>query len=236
MKVVKALFYSFLIFQVSNTLACCGGSYSYMNELKDRLYSFTFVKSYRLDAGHTEITSKYTIVLSEGTKYKLSVLIELTEENPLYSASVSIDQYNHTDKSTTPFKEFVLNRDNQWDDAIEFQCNATGIYYLTFTLPKNACGAAALGFKRDKITQPHQWNISIVSPEAKTASGPQAWRFNLTENEYGKIQLKIRYRDEDWYYGRTVHKITVENIEDEIKMKLLKQFGIKFKVNVEKLP
>ncbi len=102
---------------------------------------FNFVKSYEIDgAGGSKDKIEYSYVFAKGTQYFMNICAEGESTD-----GIVLSLYDSNRKKVgTSYANGNFNR------GIIYPCNATGIYYITFTFEtsKNHCGGAVLGFKR----------------------------------------------------------------------------------------
>ncbi len=115
-----------------------GYTESCISKLND---GFTFLKSFKID-GEAGSKSKveYSYVFSKDTQYFINLCA-----NGANTDGIIVTMYDSNRKQVgTNF----LN--NSFYPAFIYPCNATGIYYITFTFKdsKNFCGGSVLGFKR----------------------------------------------------------------------------------------
>ncbi len=102
---------------------------------------FNFVKSYEINGeGGGKDKIEYSYVFAKGTQYFLNICApgESTD-------GIVVSLYDSNRKKVgTSFANGNFNK------GIIYPCNATGIYYITFTFDgsTNHCGGAVLGFKR----------------------------------------------------------------------------------------
>ncbi len=102
---------------------------------------FNFVKSYEVDGeGGSKEKIEYSYVFAKGTQYFMNICApgEGTD-------GIILSLYDSNRKKVgTSFANGNFNK------GIIYPCNATGIYYITFTFEgsQNHCGGAVLGFKR----------------------------------------------------------------------------------------
>ena len=102
---------------------------------------FNFVKSYEVNGeGGAKEKIEYSYVFAKGTQYFLNICApgESTD-------GIVVSLYDSSRKKVgTSFANGNFNK------GIIYPCNATGIYYITFTFDgsNNHCGGAVLGFKR----------------------------------------------------------------------------------------
>ncbi|MGB3584941.1 MAG: hypothetical protein WBA23_00305 [Tunicatimonas sp.] len=102
---------------------------------------FNFVKSYEVNGeGGTKEKVEYSYVFAKGTQYFLNICAAGDQTDGII---VSLYDSNRK-KVGTSFANGNFNK------GIIYPCNATGIYYITFTFDgsQNHCGGAVLGFKR----------------------------------------------------------------------------------------
>ena len=102
---------------------------------------FNFVKSYQIDgAGGSKTKVEYSYVFAKGTQYMINICSEAADTD-----GIVVSLYNSSRKKVT-----TSNANGKLFSAIAYPCNATGIYYITFTFEGSAnhCGGAVLGFKR----------------------------------------------------------------------------------------
>lgn len=102
---------------------------------------FNFVKSYEINGeGGAKDKIEYSYVFAKGTQYFLNICAEGDQTDGIV---VSLYDSNRK-KVGTSFANGKFNR------GIIYPCNATGIYYITFTFEgsQSHCGGAVLGFKR----------------------------------------------------------------------------------------
>ncbi len=130
-----------LVGKSNNSFSQCdphGYTESCISKLND---GFTFLKSFKID-GEAGSKSKveYSYVFSKDTQYFINLCA-----NGANTDGIIVTMYDSNRKQVgTNF----LN--NSFYPAFIYPCNATGIYYITFTFKdsKNFCGGSVLGFKR----------------------------------------------------------------------------------------
>lgn len=102
---------------------------------------FNFVKSYEINGeGGAKDKIEYSYVFAKGTQYFINICAEGEGTD-----GIVLNLYDSNRKKVgTSFANGNYNK------GIIYPCNATGIYYITFTFEgsKNHCGGAVLGFKR----------------------------------------------------------------------------------------
>lgn len=102
---------------------------------------FNFLKSYKIDGdGGSKEKVEYSYVFLKGTSYMINIC---APTQPTDGIIVSLYDQNRN-------KVISSKLDNQFVSAIQYPCNATGVYYIqyTFEKPSSYCGGSALGFKR----------------------------------------------------------------------------------------
>ncbi len=100
---------------------------------------FNFLKSYKVD-GVSKDKVEYSYVFMKGTQYMINLCAGGTNTDGIV---VSI-----LDKDRNKVASSKIN--GQFVTAINYPCNASGIYYIQYTFdePSSHCGGSALGFKR----------------------------------------------------------------------------------------
>lgn len=130
-----------LVTQSSDTFAQCdsnGYTESCISKLGD---GFTFLKSFKIDGeGGAKNKVEYSYVFSKDTQYFINICA--SGEN---TDGIIVTMYDSNRKQVGT--NFI---NNSFYPAFVYPCNATGIYYITFTFKdsKNHCGGSVLGFKR----------------------------------------------------------------------------------------
>lgn len=102
---------------------------------------YNFLKSYKIDGeGGAKTKVEYSYVFTKGTQYYINLCANGTATDGII---VSLFDSNRNEVASTKVG-------NQLIKAIQYPCNATGIYYITYTFDKSTayCGGSALGFKR----------------------------------------------------------------------------------------
>ncbi len=103
---------------------------------------FTFLKTFKIDGqGGAKTKVEYSYVFSKDTQYFLNICTSGSDGTDgivvtMYDSKRQMVSTNYTNGKFYP--------------GIIYPCNATGIYYVTFTFQdsKNYCGGSVLGFKR----------------------------------------------------------------------------------------
>jgi hypothetical protein len=102
---------------------------------------FIYVKSFPVDGKNgSKEKIEYSYVMTRDTQYFLNVC---TPEKDTDGIIVTIYDFERNPVSTN-------YSDGRFFDALIFQCNATGIYYITYTFngSKNYCAGSTLSFKK----------------------------------------------------------------------------------------
>lgn len=102
---------------------------------------FNFVKSYEINGeGGAKEKIEYSYVFAKGTQYFMNICASGESTDGII---LSLYDSNRNKVGTS------YNNGN-FGKGIIYPCNATGIYYITFTFEGSAnhCGGAVLGFKR----------------------------------------------------------------------------------------
>ena len=130
-----------LMFGVITLKAQCN-SEAYANDCIPRLQNgFTFLKTFKIDgAGGSKSKVEYSYVFSKDTQY----FINICAEGPLTDGIVVTMYDSKRQMVSTNFNN------GKYYPGLVYPCNATGIYYITFTFGESAryCGGSVLGFKR----------------------------------------------------------------------------------------
>lgn len=104
-----------------------------------RLGEYTFLKSYKVEAKPGEPV-EYSYVFSGNTSYMVALADDKGGEVP----NVEVTMYDNSRKMVSTNKI-----GGKLYPAIVYNCKATGIYYMTFTVqPGASCGVGILGFKK----------------------------------------------------------------------------------------
>ncbi len=133
------LFSSFFIMGASEFVDQCNSD-KLANDCIPKLSTgFNFLKSYKVD-GVSKDKVEYSYVFMKGTQYMINLCANGTDIDGLV---VSI-----LDKDRNKVASSKIN--GQAVSAINYPCNASGIYYIQYTFdePSSHCGGSALGFKR----------------------------------------------------------------------------------------
>jgi hypothetical protein len=109
--------------------------------LKSLQPGFMFVKSFRIDGKDgSRRKIEYTCVFSKGMSYQIHITAADGEADGIVGTLYNPER-----------KRLASNHlDGKFYKVLQYNCNATGIYYLSFTFRESAsfCGAAILSFKR----------------------------------------------------------------------------------------
>lgn len=130
-----------LVFSTSLTYAQCHADAKAKACISTLQNGFTFLKTFKVD-GHNGAKAKveYSYVFSKDTKYFLSICNDGNETD-----GIVVTMYD----SKRQMISTNFNNGKYYQGLI-YPCNATGIYYITFTFhdSQNYCGGSVLGFKR----------------------------------------------------------------------------------------
>ncbi len=133
------LFSSFFFLGASDFVDQCNSD-KLANDCIPKLSAgFNFLKSYKVD-GATKDKVEYSYVFMKGTQYMINLCANGSATDGVV---VSI-----LDKDRNKVASSKIN--GQSVSAINYPCNASGIYYIQYTFddPSSHCGGSALGFKR----------------------------------------------------------------------------------------
>lgn len=132
----------FALLGVTEAKAQCNAS-----DLADQCISqlsdgFTFVKSFPIDGeGGSKSKIEYSYVFAKGTEYTISIC-----GNDGTPDGIVVNLY---DSNRRPITSNAAN--GKILKGVRYNCNSTGIYYITFTFDETSaknCGGSVLGFKR----------------------------------------------------------------------------------------
>ena len=119
---------------------CAPEEYS-MNCIENIREGFIYLKSYNID-GKKGTASKveYTTIFSKDVQYILNICTGSTDTDGII---LTIFNAGRETMASTVVKDGVSSE-------LEFNCNKTGIYYLTFTFQdsSSSCGGCILSFKK----------------------------------------------------------------------------------------
>jgi hypothetical protein len=130
----------FFMFNTSAFAQCDSDKYaeSCISALKD---GYTFLKSYKVDGdGGAKNKVEYSYVFSKDATYMINICSDGPETD-----GIVVTLYDSNRRMVT-----TSYANNKYFSAVQYPCNATGIYYITFTFQNSAkhCGGSVLGFKR----------------------------------------------------------------------------------------
>jgi hypothetical protein len=130
-----------LVFSLAQVNAQCAAdaqANACISKLQD---GFTFLKTFKVD-GQSGAKSKveYSYVFSKDTQYFLNVC----NDGPGTDGIIVTMYDSKRQMVSTNFNN------GKFYPGLVYPCNATGIYYITFTFKdsQNHCGGSVLGFKR----------------------------------------------------------------------------------------
>jgi hypothetical protein len=130
-----------LVFSASTVNAQCDAeaqANACISKLQD---GFTFLKTFKIDGqGGAKAKVEYSYVFSKDTQYFLNIC-----NNGEGTDGIIVTMYDSK-------RQMVSTNFNKgkFYPGLVYPCNATGIYYITFTFQdsQNYCGGSVLGFKR----------------------------------------------------------------------------------------
>lgn len=137
---IFGIFILTLLFSASVKAQCDGEALAQacVPKLQD---GFTFLKTFKIDGvGGSKTKVEYSYVFSKDTQYFLNICTQGEGTDgivvTMYDSKRQIVSTNYNNGKFYP--------------GIVYPCNATGIYYITFTFQgsNNYCGGSVLGFKR----------------------------------------------------------------------------------------
>lgn len=113
---------------------------SYTTECIPKLAEgFNFLKGYKIDGkGGEKAKVEYSYVFTKGTQYMINICSGESE-------GIIINLFDsRRNRVATSYAK------GQFLSAIAFPCNATGIYYISYTFEESSqyCGGSALGFRK----------------------------------------------------------------------------------------
>jgi hypothetical protein len=130
-----------LMFSANIIHAQCGAdaqANACISKLQD---GFTFLKTFKVDGqGGAKAKVEYSYVFSKDTQYYLNICNDGADTD-----GIVVTMYD----SKRQVVSTNYNKGKFYAGMI-YPCNATGIYYITFTFEgsQNYCGGSVLGFKR----------------------------------------------------------------------------------------
>ncbi len=134
-------FLSLLVFVAPEVSAQCDAD-EYAEACIPKLKEgFNFVKSYEIDGEDGDRNKvEYSYVFAKGTQYMLNLCSASDDTD-----GIVVNLYNSSRKLVS-----TSDANGKLYSAIAYPCNATGIYYISFTFKGSSkyCGGAVLGFKR----------------------------------------------------------------------------------------
>lgn len=143
MKTVFVIFSFFAIFILAGNQAQaqCSSSELADNCITQLNDGFNFVKSFPIDGENGEKSKiEYSYVFAKGTEYSINLC---TGDETPDGIVVSLYDSNRRKLTTNAANGKVFK-------GLRYNCNSTGIYYITFTFDESNshCGGSVLGFKR----------------------------------------------------------------------------------------
>ncbi|MCC5929509.1 MAG: hypothetical protein JJU28_09710 [Cyclobacteriaceae bacterium] len=132
-----------IVFAISKPVAAqCDGdglAQACVGKMQD---GFTYLKSFKIDGqGGAKNKVEYSYVFSKDTQYFLNICSSAGDGTD----GIVVTMY---DSNRQMVSTNFMN--GKFYPGIVYPCNATGIYYITFTFQdsKSHCGGSVLGFKR----------------------------------------------------------------------------------------
>lgn len=130
-----------LVFSTSFANAQCAADSQANTCISKMQDGFTFLKTFKVDGqGGARDKVEYSYVFSKDTQYFLNICNDGAETD-----GIVVTMYDSQ-------RQMVLTNFNngKFYAGMIYPCNATGIYYITFTFheSRNHCGGSVLGFKR----------------------------------------------------------------------------------------
>ncbi len=125
----------------SSVTAQCGADAKANACISNLQDGFTFLKTFKVDGqGGAKTKVEYSYVFSKNTQYFLNICNDGNETD-----GIVVTMYD----SKRQMVSTNFNKGKFYPGLI-YPCNATGIYYITFTFQdsQNHCGGSVLGFKR----------------------------------------------------------------------------------------
>lgn len=141
MKKLIFLFALIFLLNVSGATAQCSAEDLSSQCIPKLAAGFNFLKSYKIDGDNgTKEKVEYSYVFLKGTSYMINIC---APSQPTDGIIVSLYDAQRNKVISSKLKD-------QFISAIQYPCNATGVYYIqyTFEKPSSYCGGSALGFKR----------------------------------------------------------------------------------------
>ena len=130
-----------LVLSASLTSAQCGADAKANACISTLQNGFTFLKTFKVDGqAGAKAKVEYSYVFSKDTQYFLNICNDGEETD-----GIVVTMYDSK-------RQMISTNFNngKYYPALVYPCNATGIYYITFTFQEsqNYCGGSVLGFKR----------------------------------------------------------------------------------------
>ena len=170
-------------------------------------------------------------MFSAGTDYQIRFFDRHYKKNDQKILSLTITNF----KDDKVFAYTDLSEHQSVYGKLEYQCEKTGIYKLTFKLGEYTCGGALLGYKRDKSPIKQHWEVKITLPQSieKPKGQARSWSFDSSEDDKGKLHFQIRVREEDLNFSVKTRGNSPEAVIEKIKHLLFEKYGINFEVRAQ---
>lgn len=140
-KLIFVLGTIFITATVNNSFAQCNTD-KHVEACIPKLQSgFTFLKSYNIDGqGGAKDKVEYSYVFTKGATYQIQICNDGESTDGIV---LTLYDSNRRSVASTKYEGSTLK-------AINFPCQVTGIYYITYTFENSSkhCGGSVLGFKR----------------------------------------------------------------------------------------
>jgi hypothetical protein len=139
-----SFFATLAIFTTSASAQCNTEAYEAKCLEKVNKIGFTFLKTYKID-GESRAKIEFPYIFTQGSSY-LVTLASKDEDNK--GLVLTLYDSNHKQVATN----HSADSNNKYLSGVKYDCNTTGIYYLSFTFEsgKDKCAASVLSFKRSK--------------------------------------------------------------------------------------
>lgn len=114
----------------------------FLDNCAPALGDFTFIKTFNVDVKKSSEKTEYSYVFSKGSEYR----IVICDQNIAGKKMV----VNFYDRGKKLIGTNYLKSSKKFYPTINYQCSATGVYYIEafFEEDKTGCGINMLGFKK----------------------------------------------------------------------------------------
>ncbi|HBH23301.1 MAG TPA: hypothetical protein DDY13_07745 [Cytophagales bacterium] len=141
MKYIGLIFFAMLLFSGDNLKAQCNPDALAQECVPKLADGFTFLKSFKINGqGGARQKVEYSYVFSKDTQYFINICA-----NGEGTDGIVVTMYDSKRQIVS-----TNYQNGKFYPGIVYPCNATGIYYITFTFNGSSsyCGGSVLGFKR----------------------------------------------------------------------------------------